>query len=62
MAEIYDLIVMPSLKNYDDDAKKAELEIFQKEMIRIQDISKNAMNNATVLSLSYDILREVDQS
>lgn len=62
MAEIYDLVVKPNLKNYEEDAKKAEAEIFQKEMIRIQDISRNAMNNATVLSLSYDVLREVNQS
>lgn len=62
MAEIYDLVVKPNLKNYDEEAKKAEAAIFQKEMIRIQDISRNAMNNATVLSLSYDVLREVNQS
>lgn len=61
IAEIYDLVVKPNLKNYDEDAKKAEAAIFQKEMIRIQDISRNAMNNATVLRLSYDVLREVNQ-
>lgn len=62
VAEIYDMVVKPSLLTYDENEKRVEKEIFQKEMNRIVDISRNALNNATVSTLSYEILREVNQS
>lgn len=59
-ATIHDLIIKPSLDLfYDDTLIEMEKKIFKKEMDRILDLSKNAINNTTVTNIVYDILWEV---
>jgi superfamily II DNA or RNA helicase len=56
-ADIYDLIIKPDT-SYFVDEQLAELEkrIFAKEMDRVKDLSKNALNNAIVSKKIYEIL------
>lgn len=59
-ATIYDLIIKPDMTAfYDEKIIELEKRIFRKEMDRVIDLSKNAINNATVLNEVYSILWEV---
>lgn len=58
-ADIYDLIIKPNLEGFDEEFAQLELRVFNKEMTRVKDLSKNSLNNALVLSELYKILREV---
>lgn len=60
IATIYDLIIKPDISAfYDDQIIELEKRIFKKEMDRVLDLSKNAMNNSSVLNEVYSILWEV---
>lgn len=56
-ADIYDLIIKPD-SSYFVDEQFVELErsIFKKEMDRVKELSKNALNNAIVSKKVFDIL------
>lgn len=57
VAELYDLIIHPDISGFqDNELTKLELKIFKKEMERVKELSKNALNNAQVLNLVYEIL------
>lgn len=59
-ADIYDMIIKPDLSGFnDDDMRELEEKIFRKEIDRVLDLSKNALDNVTVCNTVYDILREV---
>lgn len=59
-ATIYDLIIKPDMSAfYDERIIELEKRIFRKEMDRVVDLSKNAINNAKVLNDAYAILWEV---
>jgi len=59
-ADIYDLIIKPDLNRFNDKAlRDIEKRIFSKEMTRVLDLSKNALNNVSVLNTVYKINREV---
>lgn len=53
-ATIYDLIVEIDTHDFDDDVKNIERKIFNKELDRAIDVSKNSINNASVLKLLTD--------
>ena len=60
IADIYDLIIKPDLKAFrDDNLIEMEKRIFNKEFERVLDLSKNALNNTTILNMLFDIKREV---
>ena len=60
IATIYDLIIKPDISAfYDDQIIELEKRIFKKEMDRVLDLSKNAINNSSVLNEVYSILWEV---
>lgn len=55
-ADIYDMIIRPSLTDVSEEFRKLETRIFRKEMERVKDLSSNSLNNAKVLSMVYDII------
>ena len=55
-AIIYDVIVEPSFKSMKPELEKIERKIFEKEMIRINEISENAINRLDVIDLVYEKL------
>lgn len=56
-AELYDMIIQPDMSGFqDDEMAKMELSIFKKEMVRVKELSENALNNAQVLVTINDIL------
>ena len=60
IANIYDMILKPDLKAFREERLiKLERRIFDKEMDRVLDLSRNALNNVTVLNEAYRIKREV---
>ncbi len=59
-ATIHDLIIEPALNAfYDEELTKLEVRIFRKEMDRVLDLSRNALNNTTVVNVVYNKLEEV---
>ncbi len=54
-AIIYDIVVIPSLKNLPKDIREIERKIFENEIERCEEIAKAASNSAEALSLLYDI-------
>ena len=59
-ATIHDLIIEPALNAfYDEELTKLEVRIFKKEMDRVLDLSRNAINNTTVVNVVYNKLEEV---
>lgn len=60
-ADIYDMIIKPDLKGFNDEMRQLELHIFKKEMDRVLDLSRNALDNVTVCNTVYSILREVQK-
>ncbi len=55
-ANIYDMIIEPDLLRFDDDqSKEMERRIFAKELERVKDLSRNALNNVEVVNLVYKI-------
>ena len=55
-ADIYDMIIKPDLSNsFSEEFRKMEQRIFQKEMDRVLDLSKNSLDNASVVNLVYKI-------
>ena len=58
-ADIYDMIIKPDLSNsFSEEFRKMEQRIFQKEMDRVLDLSKNSLDNASVVNLVYKIKGE----
>lgn len=56
-ADIYDLIIKPDTSYFvDEQFVELERRIFKKEMDRVKDLSKNALNNAIVSKKVFDIL------
>lgn len=60
-ADIYDMIIKPDLNGFNDEMRSLELHIFKKEMDRVLDLSRNALDNITVCNTVYSILREVQK-
>lgn len=60
-ADIYDMIIKPDLNGFNDEMRQFELRIFKKEMDRVLDLSRNALDNVTVCNTIYSILREVQK-
>ncbi|MGN1304127.1 MAG: DEAD/DEAH box helicase family protein [Oscillospiraceae bacterium] len=60
-ADIYDMIIKPDLNGFNDEMRQFELRIFKKEMDRVLDLSRNALDNVTVCNTVYSILREVQK-
>lgn len=59
-ANIYDMILKPDLSVFRDEKMlECEARIFEKEMIRVEDLSRNSLNNVKVLNLLYRIKAEV---
>jgi len=58
-ATIYDVIVSPSLRTGIKELKEIERKVFQKEIIRYEEIAKNALNNADALRMIYNIKNSV---
>lgn len=58
-ARIYDMILEPDYYRLGDDKLAAvERRIFEKEMVRIKDLSQDAANSVTVLTKVYKVLEE----
>lgn len=56
-ADIYDMIIKPDTSYFvDEQFVELEKRIFEKEMDRVKDLSKNALNNAIVSKKVYEIL------
>lgn len=55
-AVLYDIIVEPSLEQMEQELAKFEKKIFEKEMVRISEISENAMNRLEIINEVYDRL------
>ena len=55
-AVLYDVIVEPSLDQLDPELAKYERNIFEKEMIRIGEISENATNRLDIIDAVYERL------
>ena len=55
-AVIYDIIVEPSLDQLDQELAKYERKIFEKEMVRIREISENAINRLEIINSVYERL------
>lgn len=59
-ANIYDMILKPDLSVFKDDKLiKYEMRIFDKEILRAEDLSSNALNNVSVYNLLQRIKAEV---
>lgn len=52
-AFLYDVIVEPSLGQLEGELKKYEQKIFEKEMVRISEISENAINRLDIIDEVY---------
>ncbi|QRN84663.1 DEAD/DEAH box helicase family protein [Clostridia bacterium] len=62
IANIYDMIIKPDISDFhNDQIIELEKRIFKKEMDRVLELSKNAINNSSVLNEVYSILREVTE-
>lgn len=58
-ARIYDMILEPDYYRFGDDKLVAvERRIFEKEMVRVKDLSQDASNSVTVLTKVYKVLEE----
>lgn len=58
-ARIYDMILEPDYYRLGDDKLAAvERRIFEKEMVRVKDLSQDAANSVTVLTKVYKVLEE----
>lgn len=58
-ADIHDLILYPDLSGWaNEDFRKLEKRIFNKEMDRVIDLAKNAINNAEAINTAYRIKEE----
>ena len=58
-ARIYDMILEPDYYRLGDEKLAAiERHIFEKEMVRVKDLSQDAANSVTVLTKVYDVLEE----
>ena len=58
-ARIYDMILEPDYYRLGDDKLAAvERRIFEKEMVRVKDLSQDATNSVTVLTKVYKVLEE----
>lgn len=56
-ADIFDLIIKPDLSGYkEDDLSKLEKKIFEKEMVRVKELSENALNNSEAINIMYEVL------
>lgn len=54
------MIIKPSLDLFYEDALiEMEKRIFKKEMDRVLELSENAINNASITNIVFDILQEV---
>lgn len=56
MATLYDVIVEPSFSGLNPELEKIEKKIFRKEMVRIRELSENAINRLDVIDAVYDKL------
>ena len=54
-ASIYDIVVVPSLDSIPPELFEIENKIFDKELMRCENIGQYAINNADVLKLIYDV-------
>lgn len=61
-ANIYDMIIMPDYDRISEAGKEMEKRIFLKEMDRVKDLSRNAINNVQILNQVNKILLRVEQS
>ncbi len=52
-ARIYDFIVKPSFDLFDEELQSVERIVFEKEMTRVSEISKNAINSMDVYTIIY---------
>ena len=56
VANIYDMILRPDLSAFKDEKMlECERRIFEKEMIRVEDLSRHSLNNVSVLNMLYKI-------
>ena len=61
-ARIFDMIIKPDYFRLSDDRLIAvEKRIFEKEMIRVKELSENAVNSITVLKKVYKVLEEIER-
>lgn len=58
-ADIYDMIIRPSLTDVPEEFRKLENRIFRKEMDRVLDLSYNALNNADVVNIVYKVIGDI---
>ena len=59
-AVLYDMIIHPDLSGFRDDAlADFEEKVFRKEMIRVQDLCKNALNNTMVIEEVFSVLESL---
>ncbi len=59
-ANIYDMIIEPDISRFDKDCKEMEKRILLKELDRVKDLSREAMNSVTVLKTVNRKQWEVD--
>lgn len=59
IATIYDMIVIPSLKNIPRELRKFEYSVFEKEIARYEEIARLAVNNAVVLRKVYEFRERI---
>lgn len=55
-AVLYDIIIEPSFNGMNPELEKIEKKIFKKEMIRVNEISDNALNRLDVIDAVYERL------
>ena len=59
-AVLYDMIIHPDLSGFRDDTlADFEEKVFRKEMIRVQDLCKNALNNTMVIEEVFSVLESL---
>ena len=58
-ADIYDMIIRPSLTDVPEEFRKLENRIFRKEMDRVLDLAMNAKNNADVVNTVYQVIGDI---
>lgn len=59
-ADIYDMIIKPDYLKYKNETlEKFEKDIFQAEMRRVDDLSRNAINNVDVALSIMKIMEEL---
>lgn len=60
-ASIYDMVVRPNIRAiYDDNQREMEKRIFTKELIRVNDLSRESLNNSNVNAQIYQVMQEAD--